>query len=87
MMTSATEVNRTDVARSRGALTGALSDDLSAATIGHYCRQLRTPAIAAQCGPLAEAAQREGQSHLRYLEALLAAEVEERERHAIEQRL
>ena len=61
--------------------------ELAHATIQHSCRQLRTPTIAAQFGPLAEAAVREGQSHLHYLDALLAAEVEERERRAIEGRL
>ena len=35
------------------------------------------------CGRLAEAATREGQSHVGYLEALLAAEMEERESRAI----
>lgn len=57
------------------------------ATIRHYCRQLRLPTIASQFESLAEAAQREGQSHLLYMDALLAAEVEERERHAVEVRL
>ena len=60
---------------------------LTQATIGHSCRQLRTPTIAAQFASLAEAAHREGQSHLQYLDALLSAEVEERERRAIEGRL
>jgi DNA replication protein DnaC len=43
--------------------------------------------VAGQCARLAEAAERERQPYLGYLEALLAAEVEERERRAVERRL
>jgi DNA replication protein DnaC len=57
------------------------------ALIRQHCKVLRTPAIAAHFEPLAEQALREKQSHRRYLEALLAAEVEEREGHAIKRRL
>lgn len=60
---------------------------LTQATIQHSCRQLRTPTIAAQFASLSEAAHREGHSHLQYLDALLSAEVEEREGRAIEGRL
>jgi DNA replication protein DnaC len=60
---------------------------LQAASVHHYCKLLRLPGIAAQCTGLAEQAQRERQTYLGYLEALLAAEVEERERHTIERRL
>lgn len=67
--------------------TEAIRESLAQATIQHSCRQLRMPTIAAQFAPLAQAALREGQSHLHYLEALLAAEIEERERRAIEGRL
>jgi hypothetical protein len=38
------------------------------------------PAIAAQYQGLADAAAREGHSHVRYLDALLGAEIDERER-------
>jgi len=41
------------------------------------------PTIGGQFARLAEAATREGQSHVGYLEALLAAEMEERESRAI----
>ena len=41
----------------------------------------------ASADPLAEQAERERQPYLGYLEALLAAELEERERHAIARRL
>ena len=39
--------------------------------------------IADQCAPLAEETVKQRQTYLRYLEALLAAELEERERHTI----
>jgi len=50
---------------------------------------LRLPTLASQCGPLAEQAERERQPqpYLGYLEALLAAELEERERRAIDRRI
>ncbi len=43
--------------------------------------------IASQFGPLAEQAIREKKSHIGYLEALLLAEIEERERNTIERRI
>ncbi len=49
------------------------------ATIQQYCKALRTPTIGAQFVALAEQAQREDHTYTRYLEALLAMEVEERE--------
>ena len=63
------------------------TESLDQAAIQQSCRQLRMPTMAAQFAPLAQAALREGQSHLQYLDALLTAEVEERERRAIEGRL
>ncbi len=57
--------------------------DLQGQAIRQHCRALRMPAIGGQFARLAEAALREGQSHIGYLEALLAAEMEERERRAI----
>jgi len=63
--------------------TGALQE----ASVRQYCKLLRLPGIAGQCAGLAEQARRERQTYLGYLEALLAAEVEERERHTIERRL
>jgi DNA replication protein DnaC len=52
-----------------------------------HCQALRLPAVAGQCAQLADVAERERQPYLGYLEALLAAEVEERERRAVERRL
>ena len=44
---------------------------LETASIQQQCKVLRLPAIAAQCGQLAEQAVRERRSHLGFLEALL----------------
>ena len=49
-------------------------------------KRVRTPAIGANFVSLAEQAVKENQSHILYLEALLALECEERDRHAIENR-
>src|SRR3954454_11362777 len=51
--------------------------------IRQHCKTLRMPTIGTQFARLADAAVREGQSHVGYLEALLAAEMEERESRAI----
>lgn len=56
-------------------------------SVQQQCRLLRLPAVAGQCGPLALAAERDRQPYLGYLEALLAAELEEREQHTIARRL
>src|SRR3984957_6879842 len=48
-----------------------------------HCKALRVPTIGGQFARLAEAATREGQSHVGYLDALLTAEMEEREGRAI----
>jgi DNA replication protein DnaC len=55
--------------------------------IKQVCKTLRLPTIAGQCARLAEEAEREHQTYLGSLDALLAAEVEERERNAIERRI
>jgi DNA replication protein DnaC len=57
------------------------------ATVRQYCKQLRTPTIGTQFERLAEEALQQKQTHVRYLEALLAAEVEDRERRVVERRL
>jgi DNA replication protein DnaC len=57
------------------------------ATVRQYCKQLRTPTIGTQFERLAEEARQQKQTHVRYLEALLAAEVEDRERRVVERRL
>jgi DNA replication protein DnaC len=45
------------------------------------------PTVGANFVPLAEQAVKENHSHIRYLEALLAIECEERDRHAIDNRI
>ena len=57
--------------------------DLQDQAIRQHCKALRMPTIGGQFVRLAGAAAREGQSHIGYLEALLAAEMEERESRAI----
>ena len=52
-----------------------------------YCKAVRMPAIGGQLRSLAEQAVKENHSHIRYLEALLAMECEERDRHAIDNRI
>jgi DNA replication protein DnaC len=59
---------------------------LEAATIRQQCK-VHMPTIAAQCAQLAEQAVRERRTHLGYLEALLQAELEEREQRLIERRI
>lgn len=60
---------------------------LEAATIQQQCKLLRMPTLASQCVSLAEQALRERQTYLRFLEALLAAELEDREQKTIERRI
>ena len=52
---------------------------LKAATIRQQWKVLHLPTVAAQCSQLADQAVRERRSHLGFLEALLQAELEERE--------
>lgn len=63
------------------------NEALENASIRQYCKTVRVPAIAANFESLAEEAVRENHSHVRYLEALLAMECEERDRHAIRNRV
>lgn len=57
------------------------------AAIESHCRSLRLPTVATQFERLAQDALRAHQSHASYLATLLAAEVEERERHTVERRI
>jgi hypothetical protein len=52
-------------------------------SVRQHCRLLRMPTVAAQFIRLAEEAIKQQYGPVRYLEALLAAELEERERSAI----
>ena len=60
---------------------------LEEASIKQWCKRLHLPTMAGQCARLAEQAAKEKQSHLTYLDALLEAEVEERERNVVKRRL
>jgi len=57
------------------------------ATIRQYAKQLQLTTIGGQFAQVAEQAVRQKQSHLSYLEALLGAEVEERDRNGIARRI
>jgi DNA replication protein DnaC len=63
------------------------TETLDHASVRQYCKAVRVPVIAANFLTLAEQAVKENHSHVRYLEALLAMESEERDRHAIQNRL
>src|SRR5438045_154049 len=63
------------------------NESLEHAILRHYCKTVRTPAIAANFVSLAEQAVKENHTHIGYLEALLALECEERDRHAIANRI
>jgi DNA replication protein DnaC len=62
-------------------------ESLEHASVRQYCKAVRTPAIASNFLSLAEQAVKSNHSHIRYLEALLALECEERHRHAIANRI
>jgi DNA replication protein DnaC len=55
--------------------------------IREQCKLLRLPTIGAQFNRLAEEAVKQKQTHVSYLEALLGAELDEREQRAIQRRL
>src|SRR5215207_7357344 len=52
-----------------------------------HCRALKMPTVAGQFETLAQAAIREGHGHVQYLDALLTAEIEERERKGVVRRI
>jgi DNA replication protein DnaC len=60
---------------------------LQEATIKQHCKALRMPMMGMQFSSLAEQAVKEKKTHTGYLEALLTAEVEERERNTIGRRI
>jgi DNA replication protein DnaC len=63
------------------------TESLEQSVVQQQCKVLRLPSVGGQCVRLAEQAQREHQTYLGYLEALLAGEVEERERRTVGRRL
>jgi len=60
---------------------------LQQATVRNYAKQLRLPVLGGQFARLAEEAIKQKQSHVSYLEAILAAELEEREHNTVTRRL
>jgi DNA replication protein DnaC len=60
---------------------------LQHSAIRQYTRQLRLPTVGGQFLRLAEEALKQKQGHVAYLEALLGAEMEEREKNAIARRI
>jgi DNA replication protein DnaC len=65
----------------------APSIPLQQSTIRAYAKQLRLPTLGGQFARLAEQAIKEKQSHVSYLEALLGAELEEREHNTVTRRI
>src|ERR1022692_3599472 len=63
------------------------TESLEHASVRQYCKAVRMPTVGANLFSLAEQAVKENHSHIRYLEALLATECEERDRHAISNRI
>src|ERR1039457_4410283 len=63
------------------------TESLEHASVRQYCKSVRMPTVGANFVSLAEQAVKENHSHIRYLEALLATECEERDRHAITNRI
>jgi DNA replication protein DnaC len=57
------------------------------ATVRQHCKTLHLPTIGTQFARLAAEAVKGKQGHTEYLEALLAAELEERERRTVERRI
>jgi hypothetical protein len=58
------------------------TEALERASVRQYCKAVRMPTIATNFLSLAEQAAKENHSHIRYMEALLAMESEERDLHA-----
>ena len=63
------------------------TEALEHASIKQYCKAVRVPTVGANFVSLAEQAVKENHSHIQYLEALLPVECEERDRHAIANRI
>lgn len=61
--------------------------ELQQSIIRQYALQLRLPTLGSQFVKVAEEALNKKLGHVAYLEALLAAEVEERQRHAVSRRI
>jgi DNA replication protein DnaC len=73
--------------KSASSLSHSQGEELIHASVRQLCKAVRVPAMSANFVSLAEQAVKENQSHVRYLEALLSVENEERDRHAIANRM
>jgi DNA replication protein DnaC len=62
-------------------------ETLRSEAIRQYCRQLRLPTVGSQFGRLADETVKQQHGPVRYLEALLSSEIEERERNAVLRRV
>src|SRR5437773_649293 len=71
----------------RGGAMNQTTQALEHASVRQYCKVLRMPVIGSNFVWLSEQAIKEQRSHIGYLEALLAMEAEERDRHAIQKRI
>ena len=60
---------------------------LQESVIKQHCKLLHLPTVAGQCARLAEQAEHERQGYLDYLDVLLSAELEEREKKTIARRI
>lgn len=65
----------------------AATEGIDAAVVRQQCKALKLPTVGAQFEALAGEAARRDQSHTSYLQALLAAELDDRERRLIERRV
>jgi DNA replication protein DnaC len=63
------------------------TQNLQVAAIGQLCKEIHIPMVGANFASLAEEARLKEHDHLCYLEALLQMERDERDRHAVENRL
>ena len=63
------------------------SKELEIASVRQHCRATRLPGVAANFVRLAEQAAKDNHGYVSYLEALLSVECEERDRHAVENRI
>ena len=63
------------------------TETLEPASVRQYCKSVRVPTFGVNFISLSEQAIKENHSHIRYLEALLAMECEERDRHEIDNRV
>lgn len=64
-----------------------MTEDPRQALVGMYLQQLRLPAIARDCVPLAREAEERGLGYLGYLQSLLEQEVAQRREHQLRHRL